>query len=227
MKTLESQTTCGAAVRSSDLLAGQFVTPYYDEGGVTIYCGDNRRIAPMLGDFDLLLTDPPYGLRDKLQGGTWGKSFEGDYQDWDAEPPPEWALGMVMAKTKTQILWGGNYYRNLPPSRGWLVWRKPLLPTCADAELAWTSVDMNTKVFDESRNPDGKRDHPTQKPVSLMRWCLDLVPDAKTVFDPWMGSGTTLVAARAKGLRVVGIEINEQYCKAAVARLSQGVLLAC
>jgi DNA modification methylase len=86
---------------------------------------------------------------------------------------------------------------------------------------------MNTKVFDESRNPDGKRDHPTQKPVSLMRWCLDFVPDAKTVLDPWMGSGTTLVAARAKGLRVVGIEINEQYCKAAVARLSQGVLLAC
>ena len=195
--------------------------PYYHDTAVTIYHGDCREIVPSLGKFDLLLTDPPYGLAEKSNGGSWG-----NFGSWDNSPPPPWTLGMMMEKARRQIMWGGNYYQ-LPPSRGWLIWRKPLLPSCADAEMAWTNMDMNTRVFDESRNPDGKRDHPTQKPVSLMRWCLDQVPDAKTVLDPWMGSGTTLVAARAKGLRAVGIEINEQYCKAAVARLSQGVLLAC
>ena len=69
------------------------------------------------------------------------------------------------------------------------------------------------------------RYHPTQKPTALMEWCIGHT-EAKTILDPWMGSGTTLIAARAKGLKADGIEINEQYCEAAKQRLSQGVLLA-
>ena len=209
---------------STVLLAGHSVTPYYEAEGVTLYCGDCRTIAPLLAECDLLLTDPPYGLRDKLQGGTWGKSFEGDYKDWDAAPPPNWTLEMLMAKTRWQIIWGGNYY-NLPPSRGWLVWNKPERGlTMADAELAWTNRDCNIRTYDSSRNPDGKRVHPTQKPLGLMSWCLNQVPEAKTVLDPFAGSGSALVAAKERGLRAIGIEANETYCKAIVARLAQGVL---
>lgn len=201
--------------------------PYYVESGITVYCGDCRQLAPLLPDFDLLLTDPPYGLRDKLQGGKWGKAFDGDYQDWDAVTPPEWVLQMLMAKSRWQILWGGNYF-NLPSSRGWLVWNKPERGlTMADAELAWTNQDKNIRTFDSTRNPDGKRLHPTQKPVELMSWCFNQTPGIKSVFDPYMGSGTTLVAAKLRGIEAVGIDINANYCEMAVARLAQGVLLPC
>lgn len=202
------------------------MTPYYDADGITIYCADNRDVLPTLGMFDLLLTDPPYGLRDKLQGGTWGKSFEGDYQDWDAATPTVETVETVLAVTRSQIIWGGNYFR-LPLSRGWLVWNKPERGlTMADAELAWTSFDSNIRTFDSSRNPDGKRVHPTQKPLDLFVWCIGQVPQAKSLIDPWLGSGTSLVAAKLRGLRATGIEINEDYCKLAVERLRQGVLIA-
>lgn len=203
------------------------LTPFYEEPGAIIYCGDCRKIAPLLPDFDLLLTDPPYGLGDRLQGGTWGKSFEENYRRWDVAAPPEWALQMLMSKARWQILWGGNYH-GLPQSRGWLVWNKPERGlTMADAELAWTNLDKNIRTFDSTRNPDGKRVHPTQKPVELMSWCFNQVPEVKTVLDPYMGSGTTLVAAKLRGIKAVGIEMNEAYCKMAVARLAQGVLLPC
>lgn len=203
------------------------LTPFYEESAATIYCGDCRKIAPLLPDFDLLLTDPPYGLRERLQGGTWGKSFAGDYQDWDAAAPPAWMLQMLMAKARWQIVWGGNYFA-LPSSRGWLVWNKPERGlTMADAEIAWTNLDKNIRVFDSPRNPDGKRVHPTQKPIELMSWCFNQVPDVKTVLDPFMGSGTTLVAAKLRGIKAVGIETNEDYCKLAATRLAQGVLLPC
>jgi len=78
----------------------------------------------------------------------------------------------------------------------------------------------------QERGGDKKehRVHPTQKPLALMKWCLSLVPDAATVLDPFMGSGTTLVAAKEAGMRAVGIERSEEYCQKAVERLRQGVL---
>jgi site-specific DNA-methyltransferase (adenine-specific) len=158
--------------------------PFYSEPGVQIYCGDCRQIAPLLPDFDLLLTDPPYGLRDKLQGGTWGRFFSEDYHSWDAAPPSAWALQMLLSKARWQIVWGGNYHALLP-SRGWLVWNKPERGlTMADAELAWTNLDKNIRTFDSTRNPDGKRVHPTQKPIELMSWCFNQVPEVNAVLDP-------------------------------------------
>ena len=118
-------------------------------------------------------------------------------------------------------------YFGLPPSRGWLVWDKGQRDfSLADAELAWTNLDAAVRVMTYARgqlNAEGKV-HPTQKPEPLMSWCLNHVPDAQTVLDPWMGSGTTLVAAKLRGLKAVGIEINEQYCEAAKRRLAQGAL---
>lgn len=207
------------------------MTPYYQDeaAGIVIYHGDNRKIAPLLGEFDLLLTDPPYGIgadsnmaRNK---GKWGFRDHGQ-TDWDTSPPPVWFLQMVMTACQKQIIWGGNYF-GLPKAQCWLVWNKMQRDfDFADAELAWTNLEKAVRVMDYSRGAllaEGKV-HPTQKPLNLMSWCLSHAPEAKTVFDPWMGSGTTLVAAKLRGLRAIGIEANEEYCEAAVRRLAQEVL---
>jgi len=216
-------------------------SPYYDQDGITIYCGDNRTILPLLDDYDLLLTDPPYGIgadknlrANKQHGKAAAPSRDYGKGEWDNSPPPAWVLQMAMAKAQWQILWGGNYY-GLAASKCWLVWDKENGNNgYADCELAWTNLDMAVRrikyrwagMLQENMAEKEIRYHPTQKPVPVMEWCIGWT-EAQTICDPWMGSGTTLIAARAKGRKAVGIEINEQYCEAAVARLAQGVLLAC
>ena len=196
--------------------------PYYQDQSVTIYHGDCRQIVPQLGSFDLLLTDPPYGLGKKLQGGSWGKKYEGNNIDWDAAAPD---LDFVIPHGHKCIIWGGNYFPLLP-SRRWLVWNKPnAVPSAADCELAWCSWDGNAQVFTKTVNPDGKRQHPTQKPLVLMQWCIGLAGDVQTILDPFAGSGTTGRAAKDLGKQAVLIEMDEQYCEIAAQRMAQEVLL--
>ena len=145
-----------------------------------------------------------------------------DAKEWDRNIPTEIVSTLPDVSGKT-IIWGGNLYP-LPPSRCWLSWDKTSqMETMADFELAWTDFDRPSKKFLENRNPDGKREHPTQKPISLMVWCLGFV-DGETILDPFMGSGTTLVAAKQLGRRAIGIEIEEAYCEIAVKRLAQTML---
>jgi DNA modification methylase len=95
----------------------------------------------------------------------------------------------------------------------------------ADFELAWTNFDQPAKLIREDRNADGKRWHPTQKPESVIRWALMQAPTAvQAILDPFMGSGTTLVAAKRLGRRAIGIDISEQYCEIAAQRLQQDAL---
>ena len=199
--------------------------PYYQDEHVTLYCGDCREILPELGKFDLLLTDPPYGHGDKWQGGTWGAAeMYKDAMKWDAETPSEETIADVLKAATVGIVWGGNYFR-LPPSRCWLSWEKSSrMDTLADFELAWTSMDRPCKAKREDRNPDGKRVHPTQKPLSILQWCFGFVPDAKTILDPFAGSCTTGVAAKLEGRHATLIEISERYCEIGAERLRQGVL---
>ena len=188
--------------------------PYYADDAVTIYNADCRQVLPFLPKFDLLLTDPPYGIgyggKKNSVGGTEGRAKNGWRTwktDWDDEAPPRWLIDMIQDAAKDAIVWGGNYY-SLPPSMGWLVWDKGQRDfSLADAELAWTS-----------------REKAVQKPVALMRWCLSLVEDAATVLDPFAGSGTTGVAAKLEGRKATLIEISEEYCEKAADRLRQGVL---
>jgi DNA modification methylase len=206
------------------------MTPYYQDDACTIYHGDCREILPTLGRFDLLLTDPPYGIGKKWQGGSghgWGRadSHKEVRNQWDAEPPAAELLSKMVGAARRSIIWGGNYFE-LPPSRCFLVWNKPERNfTLAEAEYAWTNADNVARVCDYRRS-DPDRIHPTQKPLGLMRWCLSLswCSDAATILDPFMGSGTTLVAAKLEGRRAVGIELEERYCEIAANRLSQGVL---
>ncbi len=194
--------------------------PYYEASGITIFHGDCREILPTV-QADVLVTDPPYGLGERWQGGTWGANpMYADAREWDTQPFD--GLEAIVVNFKEAIIWGGNYY-SLPPSRCWLSWEKSSrMATMADFELAWTNLDRPAKAWREDRNPDGKREHPTQKPLSLMKWCLKFVPIG-VVVDPFAGSGTTLIAAKELGRRAVGIEIEERYAEIAARRLSQEV----
>ena len=202
------------------------IQPFYDEGGITIYCGDNRRILPMLEPQDLLLTDPPYGIGFAAQP-TESQRLRGQKREtWDNEPAEEWTLMLARKMCGKQIIWGGNYYV-LPVSRCWLSWYKPdAPPSMGNVEYAWTNLDQNSRQIEQSiAATNGERvGHPTQKPLRVMNWALQQAGEAKTMIDPWMGSGTSLVAAKLAGMRAIGIEANETYCKLAVKRLAQGVL---
>jgi len=199
------------------------VKPYYEDGACTIFHGDCREVLPTLDKVDLVLTDPPYGIGSLMQGGTdtghWGALSQ--VNPWDMETP---SLDLILEMPAILIIWGGNYF-DLPPCRGVLAWRKlNAVPTQADFEMAWTTLDMPAKMF--SHNSGGAMDrhgHPTEKPTGLMRWCMGFAPDAQTVLDPFMGSGTTLRAAKDLGRKAIGIELEEKYCEIAVKRLQQEV----
>lgn len=204
--------------------------PYYDDGkGIVIYCGDCREILPLLDPVDLVLTDPPYGIADIWSSGSekhgWGKANRESVirNEWDREPPTKEMLDAIRGKGRDAIFWGGNYF-DLPPSRCWFIWNKPERGfSLAEAEMAWVSKDAVIRVCDCNRS-EVDRNHPTQKPLKLMTWCLSFFPKAQTILDPFMGSGTTLVAAKNLGRKCIGIELEEKYCEIAVNRLAQDVL---
>ena len=211
--------------------------PYFEDkqAGIVIYHGDCREILPTLEPVDLVLTDPPYGIK-----GAAGKNksrghlaVSKDYgnADWDNEPISLETVRLIVSSGRNAIIFGGNYFQ-VEPSSCWLVWDKVNYGNdFADCELAWTNLKKAVRKFTFQWNgmlqQDMKRkefrEHPTQKPVPLMRWCIGLVPDAKTILDPFMGSGTTLRAAKDLGLKAIGIELEEKYCEIAANRLRQEV----
>src|SRR3990167_2913267 len=204
--------------------------PYYDSGGIQIFHGDCREALPGLAAVDLVLTDPPYGIgRDGQKESTGGhggrKAY--DFMGWDRERPSAETFALVLNAGRAHVIWGGNYFADLLPARGgWLVWDKAQRINQSDGELAWTSENRALRIYDLNRvalMTDGA-EHPTQKPVGLMRWCLGLFPGAASILDPFMGSGTTLRAAKDLGRRAIGIEIEERYCEIAARRLDQEVL---
>jgi len=187
-------------------------------GDATLYLGDCLEILPTLEKVDAVVTDPPYGLGKKMQGGTWGAQQK--YVDMparDGEAKQQW-IDAILALGVPTIIWGGNYFV-MPPSRCWLVWKKPYFPTMADCELAWCSEDANARVFDGLRSY-GEKSHPTEKPLPLMTWCVQQLPkDCATILDPFMGSGTTGVACANLGRKFIGIEREPKYFDIACTRI--------
>jgi DNA modification methylase len=211
------------------------IAPYYQEKGSQIFHGDCCEILPHIGLQDLVLTDPPYGLGENARrvASRANATAATDYGEftWDKEPPSDSTIELVWCAAKQAIIWGGNQF-TLPLHRGWLVWDKLNGGNdFADCELAWTNLPQAVRIFRhrwagmirDSEN-DAPRVHPTQKPVALFKWCLSFAPEAETILDPFMGSGTTLRAAKDLGRRAIGIEIEEKYCEIAAKRLSQEVL---
>jgi site-specific DNA-methyltransferase (adenine-specific) len=213
--------------------------PYYERDGIVIYHGDAREILPTLEPVDLVLTDPPYGVGLETRFASAGRGEWAENRDFppvygDDEPfDPRHLLAFP-----NLVLWGANYYsQHLPSSGQWLIWDKRdgvVYNDQADCEMAWTRGTRGTVPRCYHHLWNGllrasekhiRREHPTQKPIALMRWCLDFFPDAQTILDPYMGSGTTLRAAKDLGRKAIGIEIEERYCEIAANRLRQEVLL--
>ncbi|GAG83248.1 unnamed protein product [marine sediment metagenome] len=210
--------------------SGEQIEPYYNHAGITIYHGDCLEILPQLEPVDLVLTDPPYGIgynRNKKHKGYQENNLVfGDDSPFDPTP---------FLCFKNLILWGGNCYASrLPDSKTWLAWHKTLTDNSkgqtSDFELAWTNCISRNRLFKYlwagcyRQGEVGQYFHPTQKPVNLMIWCIQLSKTKGAILDPYMGSGATLVAAKELGRKAIGIEIEEKYCKIAVRRLSQEVL---
>lgn len=218
-------------------------------GRVTLYLGDCLEIAPTLQGVDALISDPPYGIdyqtqysgirNGKLNGGNPKTrkypKIEGDKEPFDPSP---WTQYPKVA------LWGSNHYaKRLPDGGRWLVWDKRLDNRMrfnqGDGEVAWTNArGVAVRIYRfwwtgglMQGEANGKpRLHPTQKPVELMAWTLKEagVKENETVLDPFMGSGSTIIAAMRQGCRVVGIEKDPTYYATALERikneLSQGDL---
>lgn len=203
------------------------MTPYYSDDLVTIYHGDCRNVGGL--DFDVIVSDPPYGMAlDTDNRSRGGRTFDPIHGD-DAPFDPAWML----AEAVPTILFGANFYASrLPDSGSWIVWDKRdgvLTNTNADAELIWTNLGGPVRTIRHvwaGMLRDSQRgeptNHPTEKPVAVMR---DLLLRTKgTILDPYMGSGSTLVAAKSLGRKAIGIEIEERYCERAALRCSQEVL---
>ena len=198
-------------------------------GNCHLYLGDCREILPHLPKVDAVITDPPYGLGKKMQGGTWGAKAEfKEMVVWDNAPPEVDFLLTLCNIAETAVFWGGNYY-GLPPTRCWLVWDKENgASDFADCELAWTNLPKAVRRIRYMWNGmlrahgEPRGDHPTQKPVGVMKWAIGHLPEPNTtILDPFMGSGTTGVAAVQMGRDFIGIEREESYFEIACRRIEQ------
>ena len=195
-------------------------------GNCTLYHGDCREVLPLLPPVDLVLTDPPYGIK-RFEKGSLRFDKTGEYKngiEWDKKPHLDLLLGLIEIGG-VAIIWGANNF-DLPSHEHFLVWDKmQTVDNFASAEYAYYNGHQPAKVFRYSihqHNCDEKnKAHPTQKPVKLMEWCISQARDVATVCDPFMGSGTTGVACVTMGKAFVGIERERKYFDIACRRIEQ------
>lgn len=196
-------------------------------GACDLYLGDCLDVMPTLGKVDAVVTDPPYGIgidgQDRRIKGKKSDRKGYKFKGWD-KSRPESALRMIGALQCPQIIWGGNYFADiLPKGEKWLSWDKGQRLSQSDCELAYTNLKGALRVFTLNRVAllmDGA-EHPTQKPLALMEWCLGFLPNAQTILDPFMGSGTTGVACVNLGRRFIGIELDPEYFDIACRRIDE------
>lgn len=205
-------------------------------GDCTLHCGDSLDLLDSFFGIDALITDPPYGIDLARMCGTyrdrWVQSageylVAGDDRPFDPRP---------FLRFPKMIIWGGNHFASkLPDTRCWLVWDKREGTTPdnqADCELAWTNLPgparMHRQLWrgvcrrgEENISHGQKRVHPTQKPVALMDWCLNLAGSPQVVLDPFMGSGTTGVVCARRGLQFIGVEIERRHFDTACRRIEE------
>ena len=189
-------------------------------GNQRLILGDCLDVMPTLGRVDAVVTDPPYGIGFGARHTKWSANRKTHLGNWDSEIPD---ILPLLDAAEDLIIWGGERFA-LPVRRRWLTWVKPdAAPTFASTEYAWTSRDAPARHFTCAVGAVNQErvGHPTQKPVALMEWCLGFLPDAKTILDPFMGSGTTLVACQKLGRHGIGIEIDPGYFEIACRRVEE------
>jgi DNA modification methylase len=218
-------------------------------GRATLYLGDCREVLPTLPKVDAVITDPPYGIGEssdkvasrqrKAGGSSKALADQRDYGsfNWDQAAVGEDLIEMVRLAGEWIIIFGGNYY-TMPPAQCWLVWDKENGGNdFADCELAWTNLPKAVRriryMWNGMLRANGEKrgDHPTQKPIGVMEWCVSHIPaPGETVLDPFMGSGTTGVACMNLGRHFIGIEREPKYFDIACRRIEdaqrQGRLVA-
>lgn len=201
--------------------------PYYQDESVTIYHGDCREILPTLGKVDLVLTDPPYGIN-------WKPRVNHQDSPWTDDQRPDITN---LLTGYYHCVWGGNYFTDvLRPTESWLIWLKRPegfendKRSYSTLEMAWTDYGIKPRskmfVWDGGKRQGDASNreflHPAQKPLEVMAWSIALCPStANIILDPFMGSGTTLRAAKDLGRKAIGIEIEERYCELAAKRMAQ------
>ena len=202
------------------------MTPYYEENGVVIYNADCREILPILEPVDLVLTDPPFGLGNFVQ--VTG-NVRGEKVTWNDAAPDSDFFNLLRSKSKHRIIWGANYFNCFDSDGGAIVWVKNQpMPDFSKADIASCSlhkrVEIYTRTWTNFVNTKQTK-HPCERPVALYAWCLSKYAAASDlILDPFMGSGSVLVAAKNCNLKAIGIEIEERYCEIAANRLRQEVL---
>jgi len=216
---------------------------YYQDSAVTIYHGDCREIVPQLGRFDLLLTDPPYGMNYQSNSRTVSKKMDKIIGDSEVDVSivdtfPDCNCVALFSRWDTAPVWASKLEQRMPV-RGQIIWHKAC-GGMGDLKRAY-SLDYEVIIYATSSvfAIPGKRhgsvwrcktdrqasySHPTQKPVGIMTMCIERFLVGDTILDPFMGSGTTLRAAKNLGRKAVGIELDERYCEVAASRMSQEVL---
>ena len=205
-----------------------------------VICGDCLEVMKDLPDDSVyVVTDPPYGIGESMgknkSRGQLARPTDYGYSEWDKSRVGKRYIEEVLRVGKECVVFGGNFYADLlPRSSSWIVWDKDNTGDFADCELAWTSHKKAVRKFEYRWNGmlqgDMKkkelRTHPTQKPLPLMKWVIENYTDEKLpLLDPFLGSGTTAVAAKQLGRKYIGIEIEQKYCDIAEERLKQEVLL--
>jgi site-specific DNA-methyltransferase (adenine-specific)/modification methylase len=205
-------------------------------GNCTLYLGDNKDV---MQDIDLsvvgaCVTDPPFGINVlsiyKNRGKKYSnsKTFTRNYKntgEWDKKPAD---IKFILDLNIPSIIWGGNYF-NVPPNSCWLVWDKINGKNCfADCELAWTNFKKPVRKINllwngmlVTKTETDNRQHPTQKPIQLMKWCIEQLPKDCTgaILDPFMGVASTGVACAKMGRSFIGIELDEEYFNIACRRV--------
>jgi site-specific DNA-methyltransferase (adenine-specific)/modification methylase len=199
-------------------------------GDATLYLGDCLDILPTLPRVDAVITDPPYGIGESSKkvasrGKLAAPKDYGDF-DWDKSPPEKSLIDAIRNASTWQAFFGGNYFE-LPPTSCWLVWDKLNGDNdFADCELAWTNWPKAVRRIQWRwngmiRQGNEERSHPTQKPLAVMSWVIGLCPKADIILDPFMGSGTTGVAAAQMGRKFIGIEQEPKYFDIACERIER------
>ena len=204
---------------------------YYRDDHITIYHGDCREIAPTLEGVVAIVSDPPYGISWDTDYTRFTPGFDVERKVYvpvhgDTEPfdPAQWM------QYKRVILWGANCYSQRLPLGTWLIWDKRFAngkAFLADGEAAWMNKGHGLYIYSETSQGCIRKEtiqHPTQKPLGLMRWCIEKVDVGGIILDPFAGSGTTGRAAKDLGRKCILIECEERYCEIAAKRMAQEVL---
>ncbi|MBF1466203.1 DNA methyltransferase [Prevotella pallens] len=197
---------------------------------ITISQEDNMQLMSRYPDgyFDLAIVDPPYGILNKTPRGRDHKFNKSEYGQWDIKPSNEYFKELFRV-SKNQIIWGGNYFGQLwarsEYNKGFIIWDKnqpESLNNFSMAEMAWSSLDRPSKIFHFSVRKNRNKIHPTQKPVELYEWLLNMyAKPTDKILDTHLGSGTIAIACYHAGIDLTACEISKEYFLKALGKIKE------